>query len=104
MTEPEFVLLDEPVPAPGDPQVRPLRPLRLAGRHGVRKSVFIRIDGYPHRRRLLVLALLVAVVGAATAVVVIRRRKSQDQHDRGALVLEEENDTLAMREPPISAV
>ena len=100
MTEPEFVLIDEPLPAPGDPQVRPLR---RAGRHGVRKSVLIRIDGYPQRRRLLVLALLVAVVGAA-AVVVIRRRRSQDQHDRGALVLDEENDTLAMREPPISAV
>ena len=101
MTEPEFVLLDEPLPAPGDPHVRPLR---RAGRRGIRKSVLIRVDGYPHRRRFLVLALVVAVAGTAAAVVVIRRRKAQDQQDRRAPELEEHDDTLAMREPPISAV
>ena len=100
MKEPEFLLLDEPLPAPGDPQVRPLR---RAGRHGVRESVLIRMEGYRRPRRIIVLVLVVAAVGAAAALVV-RRRSSHDQDDRREAVLEEDFDTLAMREPPISAV
>ena len=100
MTEPEYVLLDEPLPAPGEPRARPLR---RAGRRGVHKSVLIRVDGSPHRRRLLVVVLVLAAAGAAAALV-IRRRRSQDEPDRRELVLEEELDTLAVREPPISAV
>jgi hypothetical protein len=99
VTEPEFVLLDEPVPAPGASR---LRPLRRAGRHGVRKSVLIRIEGYPRRRRFLVLALVAVGVGAA-AVVVIRRLRSRDQSGDRAVYPELDTDTLAIREPAISA-
>jgi len=98
--EPEFLLPDKPVPAPGDPQVRALR---RAGRHGIRKSVLIRMERYRHPRRLLVLVLVVAAAGAA-AVLVVRRRTSQGRNERREVFVEEDHDTLAMREPPISAV
>jgi hypothetical protein len=99
VTEPEFVLIDEPAPAPGDLQ---LRPLKRAGRHGIQKSVLIRLDGYPRRHRLLLLALVAVAAGAAAFVVVKRRRSSRDDRaEQSPLV---DDDALAMREPPIVAV
>jgi hypothetical protein len=81
VTEPEFVFLEEPL----------------------RKSVRIRVEGSPHRRRMLALVLVVAAVGVAVAV--IRRRKARDEREPPDLVLlEDDPDTVALREPPITAV
>jgi len=61
------------------------------------------MEGYRHPRRIIVLVLVVAAAGAPAARGV-RRRRWPGQNDRPEVFLEEDLDTLAMREPPISAV
>jgi len=94
VNEPEFVLLDEPQPTPGHTEVRPLQ---RAGRRGARRSVLVRIGGYPRRRHTIMLVLLVVGAGVAAAVVAYKRKHAA-QNDE----IEAETDLLgdvAIREP-----
>jgi hypothetical protein len=100
VTEPEFVLVEGATPATDVPEVRPLK---RAGRRGVKQSVLIRVDGYPRRRRLLLLALVAVAIGAAAFVVVKRKRAANDA-DAAAWPREDDDELVAMREPPIVAV
>jgi hypothetical protein len=95
VNEPEFVLLDEPAPAPGHTEVRPLQ---RAGPRGARQSVLVRIGGHPHRRRTITLVLLV-VLGAGVAAGVLAYKRKQAAKDAE---VEAETDLLgdvAIREP-----
>jgi hypothetical protein len=100
VTERAFILLDEPVPAPREPKLRPLEP---AGRRQGRESVLISVEDRPHRRRGLVIVVLLLLATAA-GVVLLRRRAAARQHPDDLARLEAGDDPIAMREPPIAAV
>jgi hypothetical protein len=74
MTEPEFVLLEQP-PVPVEAAHTKASLLKRSGRRGVRRDVLVDLGSHRPRRWVRVLVVVAVVGGAAAAAVVVMRRR-----------------------------